>query len=71
MDQDLLVEMTDVSLRYGAGKGDSILAVEDLNLQIFRKDFLAVVGPSGCGKSSLMKLITGLVPPNSGEIHQG
>src|SRR5262249_9702471 len=28
----------------------------------------AVVGPSGCGKSSLMKLVTGLVPSDSGEI---
>lgn len=71
IDQDLLVEMTDVSLRYGAGKGDSVLAVEDLDLRVFRKDFLAVVGPSGCGKSSLMKLMTGLMPPNAGEIRIG
>jgi NitT/TauT family transport system ATP-binding protein len=27
-----------------------------------------VVGPSGCGKSSLMKLVTGLLPPDSGQI---
>ena len=27
-----------------------------------------MVGPSGCGKSSLMKLVTGLVPPDSGDI---
>ena len=33
-----------------------------------RGEFAAVVGPSGCGKSSLMKLVTGLMPPDSGEI---
>jgi NitT/TauT family transport system ATP-binding protein len=33
-----------------------------------RGEFAAVVGPSGCGKSSLMKLVTGLVPTDSGEI---
>jgi NitT/TauT family transport system ATP-binding protein len=31
-------------------------------------EFAAVVGPSGCGKSSLMKLVTGLLPPDSGQI---
>ncbi|TAD88297.1 MAG: ABC transporter ATP-binding protein [Alphaproteobacteria bacterium] len=33
-----------------------------------RGEFVAVVGPSGCGKSSLMKLVTGLVPPSRGSI---
>jgi NitT/TauT family transport system ATP-binding protein len=33
-----------------------------------RGEFAAVVGPSGCGKSSLMKLVTGLVPPDLGDI---
>jgi NitT/TauT family transport system ATP-binding protein len=33
-----------------------------------RGEFAAVVGPSGCGKSSLMKLVTGLIPPDSGNI---
>ncbi|MDZ7712010.1 MAG: ATP-binding cassette domain-containing protein [Rhodovibrio sp.] len=31
-------------------------------------EFVAVVGPSGCGKSSLMKLVTGLLPPSEGNI---
>jgi NitT/TauT family transport system ATP-binding protein len=37
-------------------------------MKINKGDFVAVVGPSGCGKSSLMKLVTGLVPPTSGTI---
>jgi NitT/TauT family transport system ATP-binding protein len=31
-------------------------------------EFIAVVGPSGCGKSTLMKLVTGLIMPESGRI---
>src|SRR4030095_14441393 len=44
------------------------LARQDLTLGVRRGEFAAVVGPSGCGKSSLMKLVTGLIPPDSGSI---
>jgi NitT/TauT family transport system ATP-binding protein len=62
-----LVDIRDVSLTYGVGD-DGTLAVEHLSLEVEKGDFVAVVGPSGCGKSSLMKLVTGLVPPSSGAI---
>ena len=62
-----LVEMRAVSLAYGRGK-DSTLALADATLSIAKGEFIAVVGPSGCGKSTLMKLVTGLLPPTSGEI---
>jgi NitT/TauT family transport system ATP-binding protein len=65
-----LVSIRDVSLTYGQGE-DSVLAVRNLTLDIAKGDFVAVVGPSGCGKSSLMKLVTGLLPPTSGEIFVG
>src|SRR5258708_40234754 len=62
-----LVDIRDVSLTYGHGE-DGIVAVEHLTLEVEKGAFVAVVGPSGCGKSSLMKLVTGLVPPTSGDI---
>jgi NitT/TauT family transport system ATP-binding protein len=42
--------------------------LQGTTLKVERGAFAAVVGPSGCGKSSLMKLVTGLLPPNTGEI---
>jgi NitT/TauT family transport system ATP-binding protein len=62
-----LVSILNVSLAYGEGD-DSVLALQDLTLQVAKGDFVAVVGPSGCGKSSLMKLVTGLLLPTTGEI---
>jgi NitT/TauT family transport system ATP-binding protein len=39
-----------------------------VSLEIAHGEFIAVVGPSGCGKSSLMKLISGLHAPASGNL---
>ncbi|HRJ69701.1 MAG TPA: ABC transporter ATP-binding protein [Beijerinckiaceae bacterium] len=62
-----LVELKGVSLAYGRGDG-ATLALADATLSIQKGEFIAVVGPSGCGKSTLMKLVTGLLPPTSGEV---
>ncbi len=61
------VELADVDLAYGEG-AERVPAVDDVSLSIGRGEFVAVVGPSGCGKSSLMKLVTGLMPPSRGVI---
>ncbi|PWT91713.1 MAG: nitrate ABC transporter ATP-binding protein [Proteobacteria bacterium] len=59
--------MADVSLTY-RGEGGGVLALQGTTLTVPKGNFAAVVGPSGCGKSSLMKLVTGLVRPDAGEI---
>ena len=56
-----------VTLTYKGASG-GVLALQGTTLSVRRGEFAAVVGPSGCGKSSLMKLVTGLVPPDAGEI---
>ena len=60
-----LVQLEKVSLRYGAGDR-STLAIDSIDLNIRRGEFVAVVGPSGCGKSTLMKILSGLVPVSDG-----
>jgi NitT/TauT family transport system ATP-binding protein len=45
-----------------------IAALEDINLECDRGEFVAVMGPSGCGKSTLLRLFAGLIEPTSGEI---
>ncbi len=46
----------------------STLALEDINLQVHRREFLCVVGPSGCGKSTLVRILAGLEDPSAGEV---
>ena len=60
------VKLDDVALTYGTAEGT--VALKGATMSIERGQFAAVVGPSGCGKSSLMKLVTGLVPPTAGTV---
>ncbi len=47
---------------------DRNLALDDLSLTIRNGETLSVLGPSGCGKTTLLKVIAGLLKPDSGEI---
>jgi len=44
------------------------VAVSDINLEIPRGQITALIGPSGCGKSTILRLIVGLLTPDTGEI---
>ncbi len=61
-----LLQLTDISLTFG---GDPVF--EDLSLVIQTGDRLALVGRNGSGKSTLMKVMAGLVEPDSGAVIAG
>ena len=58
-----IVEIEDVAFAYG---DDDILA--GVNLVVRHGDFTAMIGPNGGGKTTLLKLILGLLQPNTGII---
>jgi len=60
------VRLVNVTKRFG-----KIVAVDDVNLHIYDKEYFSLLGPSGCGKTTLLRLIAGLVQPNEGEIYIG
>jgi NitT/TauT family transport system ATP-binding protein len=62
------VDLRNIGLVYGDGNKRTP-AIDGLTLQVKRGEFVAVVGPSGSGKSTLMKLVTGLMLPDSGEAY--
>jgi len=47
---------------------DELLAINQLDLQVKRNEFLGIVGPSGCGKSTLLFIIAGLIKPTGGSV---
>ena len=53
----------------GKKKNQGVLAVDDFNLEITKKEFVVFVGPSGCGKSTTLRMIAGLEEITSGELY--
>jgi ABC-type sugar transport system ATPase subunit len=43
-------------------------SIENLNLTVFDGETLVVLGPSGCGKTTLLRIIAGLIAPDSGDV---
>lgn len=61
------VQMVGVGHRYDPTPG-SPMAVQNIDLDINRHEFVAVVGPSGCGKSTLLRMVSGLLVPSEGKV---
>ena len=58
------IEISGVTKRYGAEQN----VLESLDLTVCREEFVSIIGASGCGKSTILKLISGLTLPTSGNI---
>jgi zinc transport system ATP-binding protein len=59
-----LLEIRGLNVKYPNG----VTALENINLDIFESDLIALIGPNGAGKSTLLKAILGLIKPSSGSI---
>jgi spermidine/putrescine ABC transporter ATP-binding subunit len=61
---DAIVSIRNVSKLFPGG----VIAVDNVSLDIAQNEFFALLGPSGCGKTTLLRMISGLEMPSSGQI---
>jgi putative ABC transport system ATP-binding protein len=66
MNNGALISLKGITKDYDTGK-IKVRALNDVNLEINRGEFIAVIGPSGSGKSTLMNIIGCLDTPTAGE----
>lgn len=64
----MLLSCRSVAKQHVSLSGAVTLALEDVNLQLSKGEFLSIVGPSGSGKSTLLNLIAGVYTPTRGEV---
>ena len=57
-----------LELRHVKKSYDNVTILEDINLEIQDGEIVSILGPSGCGKTTLLNLVLGLTPADSGEI---
>jgi NitT/TauT family transport system ATP-binding protein len=65
------IRIAGVTKRYITARGGEVQALSEIDLAIDAGEFVSIVGPSGCGKSTLLMLVSGLIPPTSGEMEVG
>jgi len=70
MKQAAVIELEKVGVTYGQGP-ERTEALVPTDLSIGKGDFVALVGPSGCGKSTILKLVSELLRPTTGNIFFG
>ena len=74
MSGTFVVHVDDVSKTFVSGgkkKQKHVHALENVHFSVSEGEFVTLLGPSGCGKSTLLKIISGLLPPSSGEVQIG
>ena len=51
-------------------KFDDFVAVNNVTLDIYEREFFALLGPSGCGKTTLLRMLAGFERPTEGATHR-
>jgi|TARA_Y100000815_G_scaffold269725_1_gene292958 putrescine transport system ATP-binding protein len=62
-DQKPLIRFRNVTKKFG-----EFVAIDNLTLDIYEREFFALLGPSGCGKTTMMRMLAGFETPTSGQI---
>jgi len=67
-DSSPVLEFQDISLTYES-QGHKTTVLDRVSFAVERSQFISIVGPSGCGKTSLLRMVSGLLPVQQGNLN--
>jgi NitT/TauT family transport system ATP-binding protein len=62
---DSVVSIKSLSKVFGRG---GLTALQDINVEVGRGEFVSLIGPSGCGKSTLLRIVGDIIEPTTGSV---
>lgn len=65
--RDRVLEVQGLHKEFNSSQG-KVTALQDINFEVHRREFVCVIGPSGCGKSTLIRILAGLESASTGEV---
>lgn len=65
---NVISSLENISKTFNLGNHHEVLVLKDINFSISEGEFIAILGQSGSGKSTILRLISGLIPPSQGEV---
>ena len=68
MEKEKLITLEHISKHFNVGNKQTLVAVNDISLDIYKGETLGVVGESGCGKSTLGRVVMGIYRPTKGKL---
>ena len=64
----VILDVKGLSKTFTSSGRPPTLALDNVSVQVHRRELMCVIGPSGCGKSTLARIVAGLEEPTGGEM---
>ena len=68
MNNDIEIAINNVSVVFKDNSGNNVQALDNIDFDIHKGEFISLLGPSGCGKTTLLRTIADLLEPTSGNV---
>ena len=65
---DVEIAINNVSVVFKDNQGNDVKALDNIDFDIHKGEFISLLGPSGCGKTTLLRTIADLLEPTSGNV---
>lgn len=67
--REVEIKTRHLGVTFKDNNNNDVIALQDINLEIYKGEFIALLGPSGCGKTTLLRTIADLQQPTLGDVH--